>query len=64
MGYPILASGKVGDPANPERHPQRFLKIKCAQCKACTFDRIVGRCLAGGPFNDKLEFSDSHCQII
>ena len=57
------ASPKNGDPANPAKYPKRYAVISCAACSECVFDKLVGRCLSGGPYNRNLELDMRHCRI-
>lgn len=59
----LFASEKDGDPANYEKYPRRYVLIQCAQCKACVYDKLAGRCLSGGPFDPDMAVTDSELHI-
>jgi len=52
------------DPAKPEDHPSIFIRVRCAQCSQCIFDRRFNRCIYGGPFNQRLEYDPNATKRI
>ncbi len=53
-----------GDPANPEKHPHRYVRISCKSCRECWLDKLIGRCFSGGPYNENLEFDQNSCRVL
>lgn len=64
MDQSLLANDRTGDPAHPERYPQRYVKVACAACKACWFDTRIGRCFSLGPYDADLQVSQNHCRRL
>lgn len=60
----LFANDRDGDPANFEKYPDRYVRVKCAQCKECVLDRQAGRCFSGGPYTENLEFGFNKCQVL